>query len=262
MMDLQYLLCLFLPVIGHVLYGIPPDPDQTGEPDVVLRNGDDFSAADEAPHPERLRNARAVTASGVTPLPCSGTKETGVRIEVGSVSARPCWVVAETPKTFIEIEADHFNDYLAHEGLSQILETRAATGQQHNSGREIYSKYCKTALNGPGGALAFLDTPVGLPIEIVPVTSGPVRAGDALTVRVLVDQCPAPDVQLMASRQADSPSAPATSSIVRTDSQGYATIALDKPGAWRLHSIAMAPHKELGVADWESLWASLTFRLY
>lgn len=128
MMDLQCLLCLSHPVIGHVLYGLPPDPDQTDEPGVLLRNGGDFSAVDEAPHRERLRNVRAVTASGVTPLPYSGSKEIGVKIDVGLVNARPCWVVVETPKTFIEIEADHFNDYLAHEGLSQVLKTRAATG--------------------------------------------------------------------------------------------------------------------------------------
>lgn len=261
MMDFHYWLCLFFPVIGHVLYGIPPDPGQTHESWVRLRNGDDFSAADEPPHPERLQNIRAVTAAGTTPLPCSGSRETDVRVESDLVCARPCWVVVETAKTFIEIEADHFNDYLAHEGLTQVSEMRAAAGQSQRSGREIYSKYCKTALNGHGGTLAFLDAPVGLPIEIVPVNGGPVRTGESLAVRVLVDKSPAPGVQIRASHQPATHSGQATSSVVRTDGNGYASIQLDRPGLWRLHTIAMVPHQDSGVADWESLWASLTFRL-
>ena len=262
MMEFQYWLCLFLPVVGHVLYGLPPDPGQTGEIGVLLQNGDDFSPADEAPHPERLHNVRAVTANGSTPLAFSGSREAGVKVDASSVGARPCCVVVETPKAFIEIEADHFNDYLTHEGLACVLEARATAGHQQRPGREIYSKYCKTALNSSDGSLAFLETPVGLPIEIVPRASGPMQVGVALDVRILVGGLPAQDVLLRACHQTASRSGKTTSSVVRTDCHGYASIHLDKPGLWRLHTIAMSPHPEPGVADWESLWASLTFRLY
>lgn len=200
-------LVLLLPLLGHVLYGVPPDPEASGEPMVSLHNGDDFSTADQAPHPERLRNLRAVTGSGEVGLHAHGTKEGGVAIDISGVAERPCWVAVETPPVFIEIEAEHFHRYLQHEGLQQVIAQRSAAGQQAKPGREIYSKHVKIALNDADGKPCFLDRAIGLPIEIVPDLPGPVGIGERLSIRVLVDGKPAADLQVRASHRASGNSA-------------------------------------------------------
>lgn len=258
-MELDWL-TLLIPLLGHVLYGIPPDPSCPGT-GVRLHNGDDFSDTDEPPHPERLLNVRAVTASGIAPVPVSGNRETGVALETSGVTDRPCWIVVETPGTFIEIRPDGFHRYLEHEGLSGVIGARETAGQRQQPGREIYSKYVKIALSDSDGAVRLLESPVGLPIEIVPQVPGPLRTGDTLPVRVLVNGQPAPDLQLRVSHRASEKSEPSEDIVMRTDRGGRAAVAIPQAGLWRLHTISMSPHPDPAAADWESIWASVTFRV-
>jgi len=46
---------------------------------------------------------------------------------------------------------------------------------------------------------------------------------------------------------------------VRTDKNGEARVAIDRPGEWLITSEVMVPCPEKSEADWESWWASFTF---
>ena len=47
----------------------------------------------------------------------------------------------------------------------------------------------------------------------------------------------------------------------RSDSRGRALLKLDRPGFWLVKAVHMIPAPADAGADWESLWASLTFAL-
>jgi hypothetical protein len=42
---------------------------------------------------------------------------------------------------------------------------------------------------------------------------------------------------------------------------GRASLVLDRPGLWLVKAVHMVPAPEGSGAEWESLWASLTFEL-
>lgn len=258
-MDLHWLQLCLLPIVAHVLYGIPPDPEGSGESHVTLHNGDGFSSGDEAPHPERLSSVRAVTPSGTLSLQPLGTKATGVSINLAAVEGRPAWVVVETPTTFIELAPAKFHSYLEHEGLHNILEYRLANGEADQPGRELYSKYSKTALSSSRGSVRFLSGALGLPVEIVPISDGPLGQGSQLEVLLLVDGVAASDIQLRVSYRESEAHNPIADVLTRSDENGMAMVTLDRPGIWRLHTISMQRHTG-GAAEWVSNWASLTFR--
>ena len=261
-MSLEWLVLACAPILGHVLYGIPPDRDESRDSRVTLHNGDDFSVRDEAPYPERLRSIRAVSDDGaVVPLAAAGRRASGVTIDVGSVRNRPCWVVVETPKTFIELEPEKFRAYLQQEGLNEVIRQRTSAGRLDAVGREIYSKYAKIALSAAGGELQLPRRPVGLPIEIVPLLEGVLTIESSLPVRVLVGGRPAASIQVRVSHRAAEAGEPSTDVIYRTDPNGEASINVHRSGLWRLHTISMAACPDPVQADWESIWASLTFRL-
>ena len=261
-MNLEWLIMICAPILGHVLYGIPPNPDETRDSRVTLHNGDGFSALDEAPHPKRLHSIRAMFEDGeVVPLAASGDRASGVSVDVGSVRNRPCWVVVETPKTFIELEPEKFQGYLEHEGLHEVIRQRTASGRQDAAGREIYSKYVKIALPGAGGETRLPRSPVGLPIEIIPMLDGALTAGTTLPVRVAAGGRPAANLQSRVSHRTAEGGEPSTDTIYRTDRRGEAHITIDRTGLWRVHTILMTPRPDLLKADWESIWASLTFRV-
>ena len=133
------------------------------------------------------------------PLAAQGSRETGVTVDVSAARSRPCWLVAETPRTFIELEAAKFHGHLEHEGLTEAIRTRMPAGLEHEPGREIYSKYVKIALNHADGRLRLGTDAVGLPIEIVPLLDADLSVGAALPVRVLIGGRPGAGLQLRVS---------------------------------------------------------------
>jgi uncharacterized GH25 family protein len=48
---------------------------------------------------------------------------------------------------------------------------------------------------------------------------------------------------------------------LRTDADGRVRMTLARAGVWLVTSVHMTPASLLSRADWESLWASLTFEL-
>jgi uncharacterized GH25 family protein len=187
-----------------------------------------------------------------------GDRGTAVEIDAGSVESRPAWVVVETPLASIELAPQKFLSYLEHEGLLDVIAKREASGQANEPGREVYSKYTKTALSDHNGSVRLLNRPVGLPVEIVPLTPGPIHAGDTVRSRVLSQGMPVPDVQVRVSCRGFDANSGSADILVRTNGNGEFDIELSQPGYWRLHTIVMSESRTKE-ADWQSWWASLTF---
>jgi hypothetical protein len=244
----------------HVLYGLPLVSKEPGERKVRLHNGDDFTPRDEPPTPERLRNIRAITGQAISPLEASGERATMVEIDASQVQGSPAWVVAETSPMPIQLAPEKFLSYLGHEGLSGIIARREASGCANQPGREVYSKYIKVALPGETGATAFLAGAVGLPVEIVPLSAGPIQVGGALRVCVLFRGSPAAGLQLRVSNREHNSEAAEPDVLGTTDTNGEFEFSLSRPGYWRLHTIVML-ESATADADWESWWACLTFSL-
>lgn len=246
------------PIVAHVLYGVPSGPGG-GRRIVTLHNGDGFSGDDEAPRPDRLHGVRVVSDAGVQPLTAAGSRESGVHVDVGGVTA-PAWVVVETAPTFIELAPAKFERYLAHEGLTDVLRARREAGTSGEPGREIYSKHIKTAVADPAGPPHLRTDAIGLPLEIVPAIAV-LQVGDEFRGQVLLDGQPARDVQVRVHHKGTDGAAAREVACLRTGANGAFAVRLDARGLWRCHVIVMRRHQDAAHAEWRSVWASLTFRL-
>lgn len=158
----------------------------------------------------------------------------------------------------IELPADRFNAYLELEGLQAILALRAARGEADQPAREIYSRCAKSLLlSGPAAAQGpAADRELGFPLELVaerrPET---LPDGDALPVRLLHEGQPLAGALVVALRRAD----PARTIERRSDAEGRVRLPLSGAGPWLVKAVHMRPAPAGSGADWESLWASLTF---
>jgi len=158
----------------------------------------------------------------------------------------------------IELPADRFNAYLELEGLQAILALRAARGQTDQPAREIYSRCAKSLLlSGPAAARGpAADRALGFPLELIaerrPET---LPDGDALPVRLLYEGQPLAGALVVALRRAD----PARTIERRSDAEGRVRLPLSGAGPWLVKAVHMRPAAAGSGADWESLWASLTF---
>jgi uncharacterized GH25 family protein len=166
----------------------------------------------------------------------------------------------------IELPAEEFDSYLALEGLEGPLAARRRLGPRAGPGRERYARCPKTWIAGSSPARVLRS--LGLPLELVPLEDPGVAS--RLRVRVLYQGHPLAGALVRAWRQplsggpALSNDAAARDSVgpsaqVRSDAHGIATLTLERPGEWLLSTVHMVPSTDRASADWESLWASLTF---
>jgi len=150
----------------------------------------------------------------------------------------------------LELPAEKFEQYLRDEGLDRITELRAKRGESKKPSHEIYSRCAKSLLIAGDGAKPF-DKPLGFRYEIVPLK----MSSDSIDVRVLYESKPLAGAMVIAMHRDDS----SLRMRVRSDASGRVSFKLPKGGVWMIKSVQMIPAPRGANAEWESLWASLTF---
>lgn len=81
-------------------------------------------------------------------------------------------------------------------------------------------------------------------------------ANDKLPVKLLYESRPIANVTVIAFNSA----APEDAQRISTDANGMAEIAIKKPGIWLIKAVHIIEIADSDRAQWESFWASLTFR--
>jgi uncharacterized GH25 family protein len=153
----------------------------------------------------------------------------------------------------LELDAAKFEDFLKNEGLERISAIRAQRHETAKPDRERFFRFAKSVLlTGTGGGARF-DQPFGYRFEIIPETNP--CAATPLRVRLLFEGKPLAGALVTALNRDD----PNARLRIRSDKEGRVTLNLPKNGVWLIKSVQMVPAPAGTNADWESLWASLTF---
>lgn len=150
-----------------------------------------------------------------------------------------------------------FVAYLHEDGLEAILPLRAQPDRPDRLVRESYSRYAKSLVRaGAGGPI--IDRPVGMSLELLARSDLSLLAADGQASFQLLHQGrPLAGALLRAMWLGGA----GTERTARTDSDGGASFHLDRPGPWRISAVHMTRPPAGVDAEWDSLWASLTFEL-
>lgn len=167
---------------------------------------------------------------------------------------------------FVEIAAKKFESYLVEKGLDGARTQRAERGETAQPAREIYSR-CAKALLRVGESKGGHDRVLGLPLEIVPENDPAELAGTSgaarkLRVKVLWRGAPLANALVGALTLDRAHSDAGDTLFARTDAEGRAVLELPEGRRWLVAAVHMQRAGENEKqADWESLWASLTFEI-
>ncbi|MDQ5859056.1 MAG: DUF4198 domain-containing protein [Acidobacteriota bacterium] len=225
---------------------------------IALRVGEGFRGDPVARAPGRISRFVLVSPSRETPIEgVTGHDPAGV----ARVSEAGLQIVGYRSKSSkVELEAEKFEEYLKEEGLERIVAERARRGESAKPSREIYSRCAKAILAAGGGGAGKSDPDrvLGFTLELVP-EKNPYASptGGSFPVRLEYGGRPLAGALVVALNRA----APEMRLSARTDSKGRVSFALAKPGAWLVKSVHMVRAPAKSGADWESLWASLTFEI-
>ena len=178
-------------------------------------------------------------------------------------------IVLDVPGTYVlSIETDNrayshqsaerYNAYLENEGLTPALEYRMREHAMHVDGFERYSRAAKSiVLVGAPGAQSHVTKPLGLPLEIVPVVSPySLPRSASLPVRILYDGRVLPGA-LVKLIDLDQDLAPVDAR--RSDALGVVTFAMPRSGSWLVSVVWTKQLTNSPDADFETIFASLTF---
>lgn len=177
-------------------------------------------------------------------------------------------VALRSTESLITLEGAKFNAYLREDGLTTVLAQRTANGDLAKAGREGYSRCLKTlvrvsdarrAAAPPDPADTCWRQVLGLPLELVPEQDPyRLRAGDSLTVRLLVGGQPAVGVLVQVWLRT-TPRGPVAPRKLRSDLRGRVRFRLPRATEIMVSCVRMTAHPRRDSADWQSTWAALTF---
>ncbi len=182
---------------------------------------------------------------GLEPAGLAPLREPGLHV-VGYQS-EPRSVVLERPA---------FEAYVTKEALGHVVAARTEGSRPDAPVHELFSRCAKSLLwfgepRAGGG-----DVVLGFPLELVADTDPHATApGAPIGVRLLYRGRPLAN----ATVSARSPTDPAAILAQRTDADGRVVFRLPREGFWLLRAVHMFPAAAGSGADWESVWASLTF---
>jgi len=228
-------------------FWIEPSTFTPASGDVVavrLRVGEQLQGEPVPRRTGRIERFFARSAAGERDVPGQDNRDPAGLL---AIRDRGTTVVAyRSLPTRTELAAAKFESYLREEGLESIIDARRQRGESGKAGTEIYSRAAKTLLQSGGGEP--VDQVVGLRFELV-------RKGNAF--QALFEGKPLPNALVVAIRRGDA----ANPTSVRTDANGMAAFPSLGRGEWLVKTVHMVPAPASANADWESIWASVTFAL-
>lgn len=224
---------------------------------VRLMVGQGFRGESLPRNPALIVKFALASDSGETPIGGRSAEDPAgsVRIPAPGISV----LAYRSSDSFVSLEPQRFEDYLRDEGLERIVEERAQRKESQKPSRELFSRCAKALLlSGAGGARGGFDRVVGLTLELVaerdPYALGP---GGELPVRLLYEGRPLAQALVVALPYG----APQERVSQRTDGDGRVRLRLAREGPWLIKAVHMVPAPAASNADWQSLWASLTFEI-
>lgn len=157
----------------------------------------------------------------------------------------------------IELPAQKFEEYLALEGLDRVIALRGSRGERGKNGKERFSRCAKALLAVGNSSQGDFQKPIGLTLELIPEKNPYLmKRGGTLPLRLLYNGAGLEGVLVVARNRAR----PDQKITARTNQAGRVALLLDREGDWMIKAVHMFPAPAGSGADWESLWASLTFQ--
>jgi uncharacterized GH25 family protein len=254
-------ICAFVlaaPLLAHDFWIEPTGfrPEVGSVVGLSLRVGQGFRGDPVPLNPARIAKFVTVSPAGAE-TPVDGVPG-GDPAGTARIAA-PGYVVAgyRSSPSFLELPGDKFEAYLKEEGLEKVSAVRARRGESAKPSKEIFSRCAKSLLDAGGAGTVGFDRALGFRLELLPARS-PKKlpaTGGALPVRLVYEGKPLAGALVVAMNR-DEPEKPISA---RTDKAGGVILALPRGGVWLVKAVHMVPAPAESGADWESLWASLTF---
>lgn len=159
--------------------------------------------------------------------------------------------------SYIELEAQKFNEYLAEDGLDSAAAYRRQYNETDSTGREYYQRSVKTIIQAGNKKDDTYKQETDLPVDIIPQQNPyALKNGDSLTLKVLFKKKPLANYKIRLWHKNNSE---LTSENLKSNHKGEVKYKIKTSGEWMISTIAMERLTDDEKADWQSYWGSCTW---
>jgi len=159
--------------------------------------------------------------------------------------------------SFSDFEAERFNRYLDHQGLSAIAGYRSERDLEGQNGTELYARRAKALFQVGEKTTANVLEPIGQTLEIVPLANPfELKGSQDLRVKVLWRGEPLPGASLIVARGG---AEKGKEEVFLTDKAGVTTFKYHPDSRYLLSVVWGEPAPNDARADYFTIFASLTF---
>lgn len=241
-------------VFGHNLWLVAKK--EANRVRLEINTSDVFPESDSAVKAERVKDFRVVSPDESAPIEDYRTEETSLVAEVESGAS--FYAALELYAHPITLESAKFASYVRHENAEESVAPFFVAGQTSAPQRESYAKFAKVhcAVNRTDDVF---NTPIKHRFEIVPQTALADLRGGKFIVQTLFEG--APLANLRVSIGGENLNGGKYVAHARTNADGLAELPIENGGHWFVRTHYIRPHADAENFDWESFWASLTFRI-
>lgn len=238
-------------------YHLPPDT-----PVVVPILNSTFLVSENSITPDRVADVSVVVDGHRKRLGLDGWDAGGDTTFLEMRTGEPGTYVlgVSTRPDQLGMSAADFNQYLALDGVGDVLKQRAVDRELDLDAWEEYSKHVKAVFQVGDRHSSGFDLVLGYPAELVPLANPyEMSVGGVMELRALVDGEPVsgqlviaggvtPDGDVIEEREA------------RSGPEGSVSFRVDEPGRWYAKFINMQK-TDAPDLDYESKWATISWEI-
>lgn len=258
---LTYLLILLiiLPALAHEFWLEPQQYifSRTDEINIRFKAGEAFTGDNWKGSREKVNELKLYYADIVDDLSDALSGEEGDSLQFSIHEEGTAVVTFNNINSFIELEAEKFNAYLAEDGLQSVIDHRKQHNETDSVGREFYQRSVKTIVQVGALKTSVYKKQTTLPVDIIPL-SHPylLKDGDSLTVKVLFKDEPLVNSKIrvwhkLMGRVVDT--------SFMSNEKGEISFPVSTTGEWMVSCVTMIHLTDDPKAQWQSYWGSLTW---
>lgn len=159
--------------------------------------------------------------------------------------------------SYIELDAQKFNEYLHEDGLTSAIEYRKEHNETDSMGREFYQRSVKTIIQVGIKKTDVFKKQTTLPLDIIPL-SHPYTIGNEQTMKVKVLFKGEPLANTKIKTWHKMPGT-VTDTSYMSDENGEISFPVTTSGEWMVSCVHMIRLPNDSQAQWQSYWGSVTW---
>ncbi|MFI5187245.1 MAG: DUF4198 domain-containing protein [Chitinophagales bacterium] len=184
----------------------------------------------------------------------------GDSLQLAMIDEGTVMIALNTKNSFVDLDAEKFNQYLKDNGLSDALEYREKNGDTVKNGHEQYQRSVKTIFQVGNNFTNIYNKKTDLPLDIIPLDHpyNVMKDGDfRLQVFFMGEKLKNTKIKIW-HKLDDKVSVQDTA----TDEEGQVKFFLSPRGEWMVSCIKMIQLENDPQAEWQSYRGSLTWGYY